>query len=700
MKHVIEVEDGEESVLTETGSGGLIGRGILHDRPLAEYVDAGETPRYVVRNKKRGVRIDRSGDAVGGSGGGSVDESERVTPDSDHSATALVTDVRVLFAVGHADGDRTHSVPLGDVVEARTVDGFLGGALVLETVHGRQYRFQSRGDLGPVQEFLDAAAGVWTRAERHLEAAAETLDQVETAFEAGDVDIVLAAVGDVRETLADAEEAAASLDGASASVADRVADYRARLAWYERRAYAERAEQVRERAHTRWDDREYESAFDNFERAAESYAAALSVDADRPTDDLIERRLETLAEDRERLAAAPLERAEQAVEVASAEDDPETAVEWWERALDRYETLRSLDWGRDERRFAGDREAIRERLAVVAEGLVAARCERARRAVDVADGAPPEAAAAACERAQSALDAAREVARERVPEELDTVDELEATVDDHRPDLSADRSEDGGDATPAETVVVPSDEPDPEATAESGPGAAGTPTPADGGSTTESETTSDAVREDWASVDDDTDEAGTDGEGIDSGEAGDGWVSATRIRSAADESTSTADDPERAVTETESTVDSQMSGASGGGSADWAPADLASVSAGAYRDLVATLFRETGWAVDAPEGEAADEVDLHATTPGPVAVGVGVRAVHADGTAALDGDAVERVAAAVEDAAGLDAAVIVARARLSPPARERADERGVRVVGPDSLAAELDYHGVSHPDGG
>ena len=65
MKHVIEVDGGDASVLTESGNGGLIGRGLLADRPLAEYVDTTETPAYVMRNKKRGVSVERSKQRVG-----------------------------------------------------------------------------------------------------------------------------------------------------------------------------------------------------------------------------------------------------------------------------------------------------------------------------------------------------------------------------------------------------------------------------------------------------------------------------------------------------------------------------------------------------------------------------------------------------------------------------------------------------------
>jgi tetratricopeptide (TPR) repeat protein len=655
MKHVIEVENGDAQVLTKTGSGGLIGRGLLHDCPLGEYVEPAETPRFVVRNRRRGVTVE----ATDGSASDDAVETEQVVPDSDHSAVALVTDVRVLFAVGRAGGDRTQSVALGDVVDARAETGLRTGALVLDTVTGAQYRFPTRGDLDAVREFVDAAAGVWSRAERHLEAAEETLDRVERAFESGDVDVVLAAVGDVRETLGDAREAAASLDGAAASVDDRIGGYRDRLRLFERRAYAEQAEQARERGHTRWDDEAYETAADHFERAADSYAAALSVDADRPTDELIERRRANLDAERERLAASPLERAEQAVEVARSTDDTETAVTWWERALERYERLRALDWGRDDPRFDGDREAVRERLATGAERLVEAHCEQARRALDAADGAPPTGAAAACDRAEPSLDAARAVARERVPDAVETVEELDDRLADRRPGPAATRRDDT-DGT--ETVVVPSEGAD--SGAADGESAADD---AEGGG-------ADLPDGEWTLADDERD---------------DEWLTAERTATSTDAEGVDDADGTGGVTDAS---DPEVVADAGEG---WTPATLGTLGADGFRRVVADCFGATGWTVETGDDDA---VDLCAAAPGPAGVRAGVLAVHADAVATVDGSAVDRFATAVERDADLDAAVVVAGATLPPDARDRAEEAGVTVVAPDTLVADLDEHRVSAPD--
>ena len=451
MNHVTDIrEAGEDaSVLTDAGSGGLIGRAVLSEAPLSAHLRDDETPRYVLRNKKHGVTVE------------DPDGSEEYAPDRGHSGVALVSDVRVLFAAGRSGDDLTVSVSLADVVDVRTEDGLIGGAFVVETVGDERYRFPCRGDLEPVREYLDAAVGVWTRAERHVEEAREQLDRLESAFESGNADVVLAATGDVEETLADARDGADALDGARAHIEERAAEVRSDLSALERRAHAEYAEQARERAHVRWDDGDYEAAMDNVDEADDAYAAALAIDGEEPEDELLTERRGTLAEERDRLSSAPLDRAEHAVDVAEAAGDPGSAVEWWETAVERYETALSLDWGRDDRRFAGTADALRDDLADAARNLVTAHCEQAREHVAAGDevrDATPDRAGTEYERASEALAAAREVTRERVPDATDEIDAVAATLEERLESLSGFESPAGAEVDGGRTATAgPSD---------------------------------------------------------------------------------------------------------------------------------------------------------------------------------------------------------------------------------------------------
>jgi len=640
MDHVIDVSQTgpEPAVLTETGGGGLIGSGLLADRPLAAYLDDHETPEYVLRNAKRGVELTSPGG------------EETVEPGGDYSALALVTDVRILFAVGGAGNvsalssvgaggrsvtgsaaadagdDCACSVPLADVVDVRTVEGgFRGDTFVVETVADTTYRFACRGDLDPVREFADAAVGIWTRAERRLERAESTVDRIGEAFEAGDIDVVLAAVGDVTDRLAEAREAASALPGSAAVVGERADEVDAAVAALERRAHAERAEQARERGHTRWDDHEFERAYDHFETAVESYERALATDADRPTDDLLERRLATLSVECDRLTEAPRDRAEHAAELARSAEDAETAAERWAVAVERYEGLLALDWGREEPRFAGDRESAREALATAASRLVEAHCDRAREALDdAADPATePPVARAAVERAEAALADAREVAGERAPGATDEVDAVAAAVEDYRETLASvdppAADADGGVVTDKPTPIVDrSDETD-----------------------------------------------GTGGENAIAPETDD------------DETDTGQADPER---ESDSPAERE----------EPESVDPAAVDSDRFPAFVAALFRDHGWSTAVFDGGGDRKYDLIAEADGPVGVTVCVWTAHPDEVEAVDAASVERYAASLDRTEEADVAALVSAAPLSATARERAADHDVRVLDAGGIAAECD----------
>jgi hypothetical protein len=106
MKTILDYTTGAEDreLLTSTEVSGRIRSGqLLADDPLATYLEGDEEPKYVLRNRKSGVTVED-------------DDSTRIQPDDAFQALALVTDVRVLFVVGTAGGDRTESVSYSSVV--------------------------------------------------------------------------------------------------------------------------------------------------------------------------------------------------------------------------------------------------------------------------------------------------------------------------------------------------------------------------------------------------------------------------------------------------------------------------------------------------------------------------------------------------------------------------------------------------------
>jgi hypothetical protein len=123
METILDLTTGgaDREALTDTAvSGRLRTKQLLSGAPLAERLDGDEEPKYLLRNKKSGVTV------------ATEEESRTMEPDDQFQALALVTDVRVLFAIGTADGDRTVSVSHSEMVQAKRSDeGFRTTALVI-----------------------------------------------------------------------------------------------------------------------------------------------------------------------------------------------------------------------------------------------------------------------------------------------------------------------------------------------------------------------------------------------------------------------------------------------------------------------------------------------------------------------------------------------------------------------------------------
>lgn len=92
----------------------------------------------------------------------------------------------------------------------------------------------------------------------------------------------------------------------------------------------------------------------------------------------LEHDLDRLAWEIEAVSAEPIRQAHEAKILATNTEDPEVAVEHWERAFRRYGNVLTLEWSDDERHFAGDREEVRAEMAAAAEELVTLHRDIAR----------------------------------------------------------------------------------------------------------------------------------------------------------------------------------------------------------------------------------------------------------------------------------------------------------------------------------
>ncbi|WP_136689997.1 hypothetical protein [Halorhabdus amylolytica] len=394
--------------LTATETDGLLGRPLLADRPLVTYLRAAEQPQFCLWNHRNGVV---------------VEGRQAYRPDRWHAGVALLTDCRILFAVGRTDGDRTIPVGLSDVRDVSIENRLLGETLLVETAD-TTYRFPCWGNLDPVRERASQLVETWRTAGDHLDRARRILDRLEERIGRGDGSGTCSLFETVEDELDTASEIISSSPGADAVLGEEITTVRNDLTALRRQAHATRADHLFERAERRWDDRKLEAAFDDLEAARDAYSRAIEVDAEKPSDEELIQRRDTVLADRRRLASAPLEAAEFAREVAAATEDPEAAIRWWKTTMNRYEIVYTLDWGRDRPRFDVDREKARDALEAAVRNLVEAYCRGACEyanenvATHRSDTQTPP------DRATELLDGADALARERVPDMREDVRSL------------------------------------------------------------------------------------------------------------------------------------------------------------------------------------------------------------------------------------------------------------------------------------
>lgn len=420
MGRVLDVADETDvAVLRRTESDGLLGSDYLADEPLARYLADAETAQYVAWNTKRGVRVISDG-------------TELIEPAGSYRAFAVATDVRVLFVVGDDDGDRAVSIPYTDVLTVDTTARFLSSTLELVAAGEERWQFPCRGDLEPLAQFVDEASQTWAHADRLLSDAADRLADARRALDDGAFGDCEAVADEATGTVTEGRDRLDALGaGAAATAADRVGRLETGADRLRRRARVGRGDEAHERARAAWEDREYERAYDDYERANEAYDRALAVDAERPTDREIQRRLDVLADEQARLSDAPVTAARAAEDAARAAEDADVAAARWEVALERYQSAIELDWG-GQRRFAGDPESLRAAAADAAAELVDARTAAGRECLAesdrLAEWGDTDRAGDALADARAHFERARAVATELVPDRRDPPTDELATV--------------------------------------------------------------------------------------------------------------------------------------------------------------------------------------------------------------------------------------------------------------------------------
>ena len=215
------------------------------------------------------------------------------------------------------------------------------------------------------------------------------------------------------------------------AVWERVHDAEKRLDDARVRVHRTRAERHTREAERQWRRELYNQAFESYTAAREEYERARDVARDRELSavaDLVEE-IDAVRHNIDHLSKSPLRRAEEARDRADRADSPAVAADRWEDALEKYQTALVLDWGSDERRFAGDSDEIRSEIETVVDRLVTVRRELATRHRQTGNwyhgSGDYERAGERYARAKHQLEAALSVARELRP---GAVDDLEADL--------------------------------------------------------------------------------------------------------------------------------------------------------------------------------------------------------------------------------------------------------------------------------
>jgi len=406
MENVIDLQSsGRPEIFDRADIGGLFGRTRRLQQPLDQHLSATETPRYLAYNDRAGVTTAQGDD-------------EALTPAGDYRAFLLATTVRVRLVIGDDTDDRTVSLPYEDIVAVDCTSGLRTSTLEIVTVSEDRWTFECKGDLTPVQRFVDEATQIWTRTLTECDRAESRVEAAANALEAGDIDTAAARIASAQGALDSGRRRAETLgEETAAAIDDRLQPIQARIDTCQRRHHVKAAEKHRDVARRAWESQEYERAADAYAQATDEYDRALAVTALQPSAAIIKSARNAVEDEYTELLSAPVDAAQVAASAARATTDPAERASHWEDALDRYRTAYELDWGRD-RRFDGDRASLRQALADIAVELVDAHREAGRqRAIsDAPDQATP---AAGLEDAERHCERAREVAAELVPNRRD-----------------------------------------------------------------------------------------------------------------------------------------------------------------------------------------------------------------------------------------------------------------------------------------
>lgn len=423
----------------QQGVDDAVGQGSLADTSVSSTLGEHEQARFVFLKRRGNVTVDREGTI------------ESYSPGRGYRIVTVVTDVRVLVAVGGAEnGDRLISIPLSTLSGIETGTKMIGGRLILETERGATWTIPCTDEPRAVVGYLEEAKRAWSHADRlaaevdnRLEAGRERLDE-------GDFQGVLSATDEAEELMERGRQRLKRFEMGEAVAAN--AEFESRHEASERlrrRAQAFAAEQASTEAHSHWDADRYREAANRFLDAITALERAAELSGTDPSDERLEQRLSRVRSELGALSKQPLSDAESAAASAMDRPGPVERAAGLSTAIDRYREVLSLSWG-PSADFVGDSDEIRQRIRELGESLVAARVTAARRSVAVADRLAADdhegGAHTACDTAEAHLERARAVTTELLPALTPVVDSWLTGVEEQRERIDQPLGDAGADA--------------------------------------------------------------------------------------------------------------------------------------------------------------------------------------------------------------------------------------------------------------
>ncbi|WP_135663725.1 restriction endonuclease [Halorhabdus rudnickae] len=458
----------DDALLTETGSGGLLGEGYLAERPLETYLDAAEQPRMAFASGHRGIVQETDG-------------TETVhSPGSGYRALLALTGRRAVMVVGDGDGDRSFEVSFDAVEDVESETGFRRSRVTLRTESGVTWHcYPETVDAEDVASYIETAADAWARFEAHLTKARDAVSAAESARTTEDIETAKEACERAQTALSTARDVQETFDDSVPAMEQRLTSVRE--AWLEEQQdlVRDRARSHVKRAERRWHEGAYEQAADGYERAQGLLESVLEGDLPEKMATPVREDLAAIERDLERLGQAPIRRALATERAAERAENPEVAIDHWRDAHEQFRTVLELDWGREQSRFDGESEGIRDHLETAVSGLLTARkhaadqrCQEANRRLEEGQVEAARAAFAdAVDHLEAAISTAQQLAPSAVDALCDRLSDVESRIDslgdDERDSVDDPETEDGGGQTDADEVSKPEASDGEEATNES-----------------------------------------------------------------------------------------------------------------------------------------------------------------------------------------------------------------------------------------